>query len=102
MTFLLGVIEKSLDKKIPSVRIPIWLGYLAAYGFDILAFITRKKLTISSVRVKKFVATTQFDATKVYSSGFKAPFTLEEGLDRTINYEFVQKRSEDDEVFYTE
>lgn len=102
MTSLLGVIEKSLNKKIPSVRIPIWLGYLGGFGFDVLAFVTRKKLSISSVRVKKFVATTQFDATKVHSSGFKAPYTLEEGLDRTLNYEFVQERSEDDEVFYTE
>ena len=102
MTSLLGVIEKSLNKKIPSVRIPIWLGYLGGFGFDVLAFVTRKKLAISSVRVKKFVATTQFDATKVHSSGFQAPFTLEEGLDRTLNYEFVQERSDDDEVFYTE
>ena len=102
MTSLLGVIEKSLNKKIPSVRIPIWLGYLGGFGFDVLAFVTRKKLPISSVRVKKFVATTQFDATKVHSSGFKAPFTLEEGLDRTLKYEFVEERSEDDEVFYSE
>ena len=102
MTSLLGVIEKSLNKKIPSVRIPIWLGYLGGFGFDVLAFVTRKKLAISSVRVKKFVATTQFDATKVHSSGFRAPYTLEEGLDRTLNYEFVQERSDDDEVFYTE
>lgn len=102
MTSLLGVIEKSLNKKIPSMRIPIWLGYLGGFGFDILALVTRKKFAISSVRVKKFVATTQFDATKVHSSGFKAPFTLEEGLDRTLNYEFVQERSEGDEVFFTE
>lgn len=102
MTSLLGVIEKSLNKKIPSVHMPIWLGYLGGFGFDLLAFLTKKKLAISSVRVKKFVATTQFDGTKVHLSGFKAPFTLEEGLDRTLNYEFVQERSEDDEVFYTE
>jgi nucleoside-diphosphate-sugar epimerase len=102
MTSLLKVIEKSLNKKIPSIRIPIWLGYLGGYGFDILSFLTRKKLAVSSVRVKKFVATTQFDASKVHSTGFKAPFTLEEGLDRTLNYEFVQERSDDDEVFYSE
>ena len=102
ITSLLGVIEKSLNKKIPPVRIPIWLGYLGGFGFDILAFLTKKKYGISSVRVKKFVATTQFDAAKLHSSGFKAPFTLEEGFDRTLNYEFVQERSDDDEVFYTE
>ena len=102
MTSLLKVIEKSLNKKIPSFRIPVWLGFLGGYGFDVLAFLKRKKLAISSVRVKKFVATTQFDATKVHSSGFKAPYNLEVGLDRTLNYEFVQERSPDDEVFYTE
>ena len=102
ITSLLGVVEKSLEIKIPSVRIPVWLGHLSGFCFDLLAFITRKKLAISSVRVKKFVATTQFDATKVHSSGFIAPYTLEEGLDRTLNYEFVQERSDDDDVFYTE
>jgi nucleoside-diphosphate-sugar epimerase len=102
MTSLLGVIEKSLNKKIPSIRIPVWLGFLGGYGFDFLAFITRRKLAVSSVRVKKFVATTQFDASKVHSSGFIAPYTLEEGLHRTLNYEFVQERSDDGEVFYTE
>lgn len=102
MTSLLGLIEKSLNKKISSVRIPIWLGYLGGFGFDVLAFITRRKLAISSVRVKKFVATTEFDAAKVHSSGFKAPYNLKEGLDRTLNYEFVQERSDDDEVFFTE
>lgn len=102
MTSLIGIIENSLKKKIPSVRIPIWLGYFGGYCFDFLAIITRKKRAVSAVRVKKFVATTQFDATKVHSSGFKAPFTLEEGLDKTLNYEFVQERSDDDEVFYTE
>ena len=102
MISLLDVIEKSLDKKIPPIKVPVWLGYLGGYCFDILSFFTKKKLDISSVRVKKFVATTQFDASKVHSSGFKAPYSLEEGLDRTLNYEFIQERSDDDEVFYTE
>ena len=102
MTSLISVIEKNLNRKIPPIKIPEWLGYLGGYGFDILAFITRKKLAISSVRVKKFVATTQFDSTKSHSCGFKAPFTLVEGLSRTLNYEFVQERSGNDEVFYTE
>lgn len=102
MTSLLRVIEKSINKRIPSIRIPVWLGYLGGFGFDMAAFLIKKKLPISSVRVRKFVATTQFDATKVHSSGFMPPYTLEEGLDRTLNYEFVQERSEDDEVFYTE
>jgi GlcNAc-P-P-Und epimerase len=102
ITSLLSVIESSLDMKIPSIRIPLWMGYLGGFSFDVIAYITRQKFAISSVRVKKFVATTQFDAKKVHSSGFNAPHTLKEGLDRTLNYEFVQQRSEEEEVFFTE
>lgn len=88
MTELVGQVEESLKIEIPSFRIPYSFGMLAGFGFDFLAFITRKKLSVSSVRVKKFCATTQFDASKVHSNGFKAPFTLEKGLDRTLKSEF--------------
>jgi len=70
--------------------IPYWLGMLGGYGFDMLAFVTRKKLTVSSVRVKKFCATTEFDASKALATGFKALYTLGEGLARTL--EFVRPR----------
>jgi len=69
---------------------------------------------VSAVRVKKFCATTQFDATAAYSSGFKAPFTLAEGyrllslrrelsrtpaeVHRTLHYEFIDL--EKDEVVF--
>jgi nucleoside-diphosphate-sugar epimerase len=77
-----------LQKHIPTTHFPLWLGMLGGYGFDLLAKILRRKLIISSVRVKKFCATTQFDATKVHASGFTVPFTLREGLERTLRYEF--------------
>lgn len=63
--------------------------------FDLLAWITGKKLSISSVRVKKFCATTEFDATKAHNSGFKAPYTLSEGLSRTLKFEFVDPPKDD-------
>ncbi len=91
MNELAEQVEKSLNKNIPSTRLPYWLGMIGGYGFDVLSKITRKKFAISSVRVKKFCATTQFDATKAYSSGFKAPFMLAEGLNRTLQYEFLKK-----------
>lgn len=88
MNELASQVETSLNKHIPSTHFPYWLGMLGGVGFDILSFITRKKFSVSSVRVKKFCATTQFDATKAHSNGFKAPFTLGEGLDNTLKYEF--------------
>lgn len=80
-----------LNKKIPTMHIPYWLGMLGGYGFDVLAFITRKKLNISSVRVKKFCAVTKYDSTKAMSSGFVPPYALEEGLRRMLSEEFEVK-----------
>lgn len=89
MNELVDHVGKVLGKNIPSTHFPYWLGMMAGYGFDCLAFITRKKLTVSSVRVKKFCATTQFDASAAKKSGFNAPFTLGQGLERTLEYEFI-------------
>lgn len=90
-----------LKKHIPATHFPYWLGMLGGYGFDVLAFLSRRKMTISSVRVKKFCATTQFNATKVLNTGFKSPYTLGEGLARTLEFEFVHQRK-DDIVFKSE
>ena len=93
MNELVDHVSKVLNKHIPSVHYPLWLGMLGGFCFDVLAFITRRKLTISSVRVKKFCATTQFDATKVQNTDFSAPYTLEEGLARTLEFEFIHNAS---------
>lgn len=95
MNQLVSHVSKVLNKHIPSTHYPYWLGMLGGYGFDLLAKLTGKKLTISSVRVKKFCATTEFDATKAHSSGFVPPFTLDEGLARTLEFEFVHPRTDD-------
>lgn len=95
MNELVSEVEKSLNKKIPSTHLPYALGMLGGYCFDILSKLTGKKFAISSVRVKKFCATTQFDASKVHSSGFVAPYSLSQGLDRTLQYEFVHDKKDD-------
>ena len=100
MTELVKVIESKMNILVPKAKIPYWLGMLGGYGFDFLSFVTRKKLSVSSVRVQKFCATTQFNADKVQVV-FKAPFTLKEGLDKTLDHEFVSQK-EDDILFYTE
>lgn len=89
MNELVAHVGMVLKKNIPSTHFPYWAGMLAGYGFDCLAFLTRKKMTVSSVRVKKFCATTQFNATQAHQSGFVAPYSLGQGLERTLEYEFV-------------
>lgn len=95
MNELVAHVSKVLKKKILPTHAPYWLGMFGGKCFDLLAFITRKKLSISSVRVKKFCATTQFDAKKAHSSGFKAPYTLGEGLAKTLTFEFVNPPKDD-------
>jgi nucleoside-diphosphate-sugar epimerase len=83
--------EESLNRKLPSMRLPYWLGMLGGMAFDLISRITGRKFPISSIRIKKFCATTQFDASLAHSLGFEAPFTLAEGLDRTLKSEFGEK-----------
>ncbi|MDR0660899.1 MAG: NAD-dependent epimerase/dehydratase family protein [Prevotellaceae bacterium] len=94
MNELVEHVGKVLNKHIPSTHIPLWLGMMGGYAFDALAYIARRKLTISSVRIKKFCATTEFDATKVHASGFDPPYTLGDGLARTLEFEFIHNASE--------
>jgi GlcNAc-P-P-Und epimerase len=101
MNALTSVVKNKMGKKLSSIRIPYFLGMLGGIGFDVLAFLTRKKFAISSVRVKKFCATTQFDASKAHAN-FKAPYTLSEGIERTLAFEFLNKENTDDVVFFSE
>ena len=95
MNQLVAHVSNVLNKHIPATHFPYWIGMLGGYCFDLISKITGKKMTVSSVRVKKFCATTEFDARKAHSTGFKAPFTLDEGLARTLEFEFVHPRTDD-------
>ncbi len=88
MNELVTQVEESLGKKLPPIRLPYWFGMLGGIGFDFLGLITGKKFAITSVRIKKFCATTQFDASAAHATGFKPPFSMAEGLDRTLKSEF--------------
>jgi len=101
MNELVSQVRGDLKQNGQLIRIPEALGMLGGFGFDIVAKATGKKLPISSVRVKKFCATTQFSADKLDASGFQRPFTLEEGLERTLRYEFIENH-DDKPVFFTE
>lgn len=83
-----------------GLRLPKFLGIAIGLIFDVVASITRKKLPISRIRVKKFMATTEFN-TSLNETGFVPPFTLKEGLERTLRYEFLEDNS-DKPTFETE
>lgn len=100
MNTLVANVNKALtkDEKI-GFRLPFAIGYGIGKVFDLASVITGKKFTVSSIRVKKFCSDSMF-GTSIEESGFIRPVQLEDGLTRTINYEFVENN--DDELFYSE
>ena len=70
-------------------RLPYFLGLGLGYIADSLAWLLGKRLPISSIRVKKFCMTTCFSSAATDQPGFLASFTLEEGLMRTLEEEFI-------------
>ena len=101
MNELVSLVRGKLRGK-PSVglRIPKFIGLMAGYTADILAKLG-VKLPISSIRVKKFCASSEFSSAKADLDGFVAPYTLQEGLDRTLEAEFINPNP-DRQIFYTE
>lgn len=93
MTELTQTVSKVMEHHIPAIHIPYWLGLWGGYCLDVLARLLDKKLPISSVRVRKFCATTQFDASRIAEKGFIPPYSLEEGLSRTLKFEFHRSYS---------
>lgn len=100
MNDLLTIIEKKLNFKLLKISLPIWLGIFLGYFIDFIGFVLNKKFSISSVRVKKFCATTQFNSEKAMKV-FNPPYTINEGLDKTLDYEFLNP-DKDDILFYSE
>jgi GlcNAc-P-P-Und epimerase len=83
-----------------GIRIPKFIGLMAGYTADVLAKLG-VRLPISSIRVKKFCASSEFSSAKADLDGFEAPYTLREGLDRTLEAEFINP-DPGRQIFYTE
>jgi nucleoside-diphosphate-sugar epimerase len=61
---------------------------IGAHVLDAVARLTGRTFPISAVRIRKFCENTQFRAERALQSGFVPPYSLGEGLDRTLRSEF--------------
>jgi nucleoside-diphosphate-sugar epimerase len=86
-------------KKI-GFRVPFAVGYMIGKGFDLVAALSGKRFAISSIRVKKFCANSVYN-NAIDQTGFVSPVPLEQALEQTVRYEFVESH-EHEGVFYTE
>jgi len=84
-----------------GIRLPHWIGIVLGYAADGFTRLTGKKLLLSSIRVKKFCSSTAFGSAKAELDGFTPPFALQEGIDRTLQSEFISPDPKR-EIFFTE
>lgn len=80
-----------------AFRLPYAVGYGIGKVFDLVAALTGKRLSISSIRVKKFCANSVYN-TAIDNTGFVPPVPLAQALEKTIRHEFIEKH--DDEPLY--
>lgn len=102
MNDLVSQIRKKLrGKKGVGLRLPYWLGLVLGYVADGVARISGKNLPISSVRIRKFTSSTEFASGKSSLDGFVAPYSLQEGISKTLESEFLNP-DPSRQIFYTE
>lgn len=91
MNELVELITKGLGQtKSIRWRIPFFMAMAGGHVLDFVARITERNFPISAVRVKKFCESTRFKAEKIRSTGFMPRISLEAGLVRTIQSEFIR------------
>lgn len=86
---LVDYIQGCLGRSKKTLQIPKAVALAGGHLLDVVARATNRTFPISAIRVRKFCESTQFRADRVAQLGFVPPFTLQEGLARTIQHEFV-------------
>jgi nucleoside-diphosphate-sugar epimerase len=84
-------INRCLHSRRRIPRIPFSVAVACGHAFDLLARVSGRTFPVSAIRVRKFCASTQFRADRVAQLGFFAPYSIQEGLARTIAFEFAEK-----------
>ena len=92
---------KLKGKNSVGLRLPYWLGMILGKMADLVSALTGKNLPVSSIRVKKFASSTEFKSAKTSLGQFEAPFTLSQGIERTLQSEFINPNPHQ-EIFFTE
>ena len=84
-----------------GLRVPFTLALCFGYALDLLSNVSGKSFPISAIRVRKFCADTKFSSAAQEVTGFIAPIPLMEGLDQTLQGEFVEP-DHSKGIFFTE
>lgn len=101
MNELVGKVYKMMGKpeKI-GIRLPYAFAYAVAKGCDVIAAVSGRRFSVSSIRIKKFCSNSVYN-TAIGNTGFLPPVVLSEALERTVRHEFLESHV-DQTVFYSE
>lgn len=101
MTSLVSRVNRILGRSDKvGFRLPFSVGLAIGKCFDLAAKVTGKRFAISTIRVKKFCANSVYN-TAIDRTGFVPPVPLDQALEQTIRYEFMENHGEE-AVFYSE
>ena len=89
MNQFVDISSNVLNIKRNTLKIPYHIGILGGYLFDLIAFITRRKYSISSLRVKKFCMNSTVNTNLLEKIKFIYPYSMKDALIKTINHEFI-------------
>ena len=90
MNELVGHVRQTLKgRRGVGLRLPGGLGMALGHLADGVAKVTGRRLPVSAIRVRKFMATTSFASAAHGVPGFQAPFTMAEGLEATLQRDFL-------------
>jgi len=81
---LVSFVRTELGMTSPLPKLPYAFGLAGGLVFDVIAQLTGKKYSISSIRIRKFCANTTVSTKALDQLGFKSPYTLQDGLKRMI------------------
>jgi len=98
---VLQVRDRLHNKSGLGPRLPFWLGLVLGYLADGVARVSGKNLPVSSLRIRKFTASTEFATAKSSLDGFVAPYSLQDGISKTLLSEFIAP-DPNREIFLTE
>lgn len=92
MNGLVACIRRALGRS-PDVglRVPYPVAYAGAAVFDAAAFLLRRPLPVSRIRIEKFCSGSLFSSDRMRRDGFTPPIALADALERTILHEFGAK-----------
>jgi len=88
MNELVAIANETLGRG-RALRVPYALAMAVGTACDLIGQVTKRQLSISSVRVKKYASSTQFAANRVLESGFRPRHSLRDALVDTIRHEFL-------------